>query len=160
METEDPIKVKSIKIYKLDDPDVKVVDVTAAMSAWQKLDKTTFSVTLKTNVHMDTLIKLFNAGVVHKSEVVAEFYEDGVDKYTTAYPTMVTQFDTLGVLEKAIPGFRHMMVKYPGLYLAQADTDVVCLPDAIMWLNDKDGWSREKIADWLDELDYDLTIRG
>jgi hypothetical protein len=65
----------------------------------------------------------------------------------------ISSRDTLDVLRSAIPGFQNMMVKYP------IDGEEISLYSAIMCLNDTAGWSREAIADWLETLDLDLSIK-
>lgn len=63
--------------------------------------------------------------------------------------------DTMKIINDAIPGFKDMYVKYPGeRWHGRMELEL-----AIIRLNDNEGWSREQIADWLETLDYDLTIR-
>lgn len=61
--------------------------------------------------------------------------------------------DTRRILRESIPGFDNMLVKNPETGATQS------IHGAIVYLNDSAGWSREAIADWLETLDYDLTIR-
>lgn len=58
----------------------------------------------------------------------------------------------LNELCEAIPALRTTLVKHP-LFMAQA-----LIPNIIMDLNDRCGWTREQIADWLDTLDVDLSF--
>lgn len=61
--------------------------------------------------------------------------------------------DTTAILEEAIPGFNQMKVKHP------VHGDEEYLRTTIINLNDSHRWTREQIADWLETLDHDLTIR-
>lgn len=61
--------------------------------------------------------------------------------------------DTMKIIRDAIPGFDEMRVTHP---VTGAQT---LLQSAIINLNDCCGWTREQVADWLETLDHDLTIR-
>lgn len=70
-------------------------------------------------------------------------------------PAISTGEEIISVLNDSIPGFEGMHVVCP--------VDDCCgndlLFDVIITLNDKHQWTREAIADWLDTLDLDLTIK-
>lgn len=53
------------------------------------------------------------------------------------------------------PGIKEK-VKYPAKFYEGL---TVTLEDAIVKLNDMDGWSREQIADWLETLDIDIRFK-
>jgi hypothetical protein len=66
------------------------------------------------------------------------------------------QLDPLWRIEQACPGLEENVQPPCDCYI-EFYQDAV-LSAAIMHLNDKHAWTREKIADWLDSLDIDLTV--
>lgn len=73
----------------------------------------------------------------------------GVEKFNVSHMFKVS----VGKLASEIPGI-DMVVKHP---VTKADRSI---DEIIMDLNDNHGWSREKIADWLDTLDAQPTFDG
>lgn len=67
-------------------------------------------------------------------------------------PSEVSQADTFAVLEAAIPGIKDRTAVCPGCESLDSLTQV------IVHLNDSHHWSREKIADWLEESGLALPI--
>ena len=65
------------------------------------------------------------------------------------------------VLEKGIPGFHKMRQPCPVPkclgHMSKMPTEY--LRDTIIHLNDQHGWTRERIADWLETLDHDLRFK-
>lgn len=99
------------------------------------------------------------AGMVLSLQLEIAGYTVGSDAHTGLDVTKPKQRqsvngdDTRRVLRQSIPGFDKMTVKNP------VTGDVQSLYGAIIYLNDNAGWSREQVADWLETLDLDLTIR-
>lgn len=60
------------------------------------------------------------------------------------------------ILADAIPGFHEMKQRCPAVGCMSTSP---YLRDAIIHLNDAHEWPRERIADWLDTLDHDLTFK-
>lgn len=66
--------------------------------------------------------------------------------------------DVQSTIIDMIPGIKKMDVNCPATAcVREALTDT--LLNQIIHLNDTHQWTREQIADWLETLDFDLTIR-
>lgn len=83
-------------------------------------------------------------------------------------PMGLSGTDTVTTIQKGIPGIDKIKTPCPDCSQPKATSvqynDVVWsdpeipLLDVIVHLNDCHGWSREKIADWLDTKDWDLQF--
>jgi hypothetical protein len=88
----------------------------------------------------------------------------------------VNGVETIGILRKAIPGLAKIKSKCPQCVIDKsqgkevqkipvgcswttwAEYDQVQLTDVIIHLNDHHKWSREAVASWLEEQDWDLQF--
>jgi hypothetical protein len=75
---------------------------------------------------------------------------------TAEVPTFISLSNPRRQIEQACPGLEEH-VQAPCACYIESPEDAL-LSAVIMHLNDKHAWTREKIADWLDDLDVDLTI--
>ena len=97
-------------------------------------------------------------------------YCDGVDGYdlpcTPIYDEIEQYFGTEGspgwmiekVIKQVVPGITEMLQPCPDIFCPR-NLILDPLLVQIIHLNDRHEWTREQIAEWLEVLDVDLTIR-
>jgi hypothetical protein len=68
-----------------------------------------------------------------------------------------TYYSETKIFRDLIPGFSKM--KQPCPVKSCKATDIEFLQDTIIHLNDHHKWKRERVAEWLETLDHDLTFK-
>lgn len=98
------------------------------------------------------------------------FYQwkaEAIQNYTPSKSKRVSRYDVISTLEKQFPGVLDQRVTCPVCVDEFAKVKVVgkdlsggpatsYLDSMIVHLNDKHRWTREQIADWLEESDLDI----
>lgn len=72
-------------------------------------------------------------------------------------PDEATYYTETKIFRDLIPGFAKMKQRCP-VKTCKA-TDIEFLQDTIIHLNDHHKWKRERVAEWLETLDHDLTFK-
>ncbi len=97
--------------------------------------------------HLEELM-IFGAIATNSTNSAGSDYYISALSHFNAKPVM-------SALTEAIPALEQKVTRPPGCTWTCGDHRLI---HYIIWLNDRDGWSRERIADWLDTLNVDLRF--
>ena len=151
------LATKSVKYYSL--PDDFTIDTGVAEllmkkeqlleeqkwhDIWKKKHTYTFNFSITSE--MEDFIKQLYFGTHYSAETHGGLCGTGSSHISSA--------STMPVIREMLPDIDSMEATHP------VTGDYLHLTSIIMNLNDVHGWTREAIADWLDTLDHDLTLKG
>lgn len=93
-------------------------------------------------------------------QVAADTIKNGSATVSLTYEPAYKTGDVLGTLKKAIPGLKNARANCPASKTCGSEVyHDMPVTEVIIHLNDTHKWTREKIADWLETLDVDLSFQ-